>query len=91
MTNVLASIIFKLVQWMKACISCGMNESTNLKCVSQNFCTTLICPPGKTHKKFSAWNEKMKGKTITAFIIFLKPSFFLSHPKNHHISSFIRT
>lgn len=58
MISVLPSIIFQLIQWMIVCISCGMNEFTNLKCVSQNFCTTLICPLGKTHKKFSAWNRK---------------------------------
>lgn len=64
MISVLPSIIFQLIQRMTVCISCGMNEFTNLKCVSQNFCTTLICPLGKTHKKFSAWNRKKKSHQL---------------------------
>lgn len=85
MTSVLPSIIFQLIPRMIVCISCGMNKFTNLKRVSQNFCTTLICPLGKTHKKFSAWNKKKnEGQNNYSFFFFFKAE------KKNHISSSVK-
>lgn len=50
MTSILASTIFQRTTYT----SCSTGQPTDLKCVSQNFCPTLICPLGKAYKKFSA-------------------------------------